>query len=116
MRLVRLIVLCMACAAIGAAAATWHAQQEAREKEAKEREANEKATAVAPMACVESPTEGLILSERHARAELERARLAIVQEEASRAALQKIADTSAEQVRRLETEIRVLKGPRTARP
>jgi predicted aconitase len=95
LRLARWIVLCAACAAAGAAAMLWHTQRNAP---------------VTAASCEQSPSEEAV------RAELKRTQLALTQEEASRAELQKIADASAEQVSRLETELRILKGQRAARP
>lgn len=83
-----------ACIGASAAVATWHARQEA--------------AVTAP--CVQPPSDDLL------QAELARTRLALAQEEAARAALQKTADDATAEVGRLDTELRFLRGQRTKRP
>jgi hypothetical protein len=93
-QLVELIVLCVAYTALGAMAADWYARQDA--------------ATVAPRECEPAPSGDPV------RAELRQTQMALAKEEAARAALQKIADASAEQVSRLETELRVLKSANSA--
>ncbi|MDM0106772.1 hypothetical protein QTH97_17635 [Variovorax sp. J22R24] len=87
-------LLCAACLAAGAAAMTWHAQR----------------NAVDAAPCPPPPSDELV------QAELARTELALAQQEAARAALQKTATASAAEVSRLETELRFLRGQRAKKP
>ena len=86
--------VCAVCLTLGAAAATWHAQHPAPP------------TSPCPM----PPAEDLV------QVELARTRLALAQEGATRAALQKTTDETSAELVRLSTELRFLRGQGAKRP
>lgn len=79
---------CVACLALGAAAAIGYLQQP-----------------VLPTPCLSEPT-----ADDSVRLELTRTRLALEQEAAARAAVQQTADASAAEARRLNEELRFLRS------
>ncbi len=89
-------VVCVLCAAAGAAAmAAWHARR----------------AAMPPAQCTVAP-----IDEDARQQELIRARLALAQESAARAVVQKTADSAAADVARLNAELLFLRGQNKGRP
>jgi hypothetical protein len=83
-------LVCVFCAAAGAAAVTaWHARR----------------AGMSPEQCSPAPVD-----EGARQTELTRARLALAEESAARAAVQKTADRAASEVARLNAELQFLRG------
>ncbi|RKF35977.1 hypothetical protein [Paraburkholderia fungorum] len=90
------VLACALSAAGGAAAvAAWHAER----------------AGVPVVQCTAAPVD-----ESNEQRELARARLALAQESAARAAVQKAADGAAADVARLNTELQFLRGQSKAKP